>query len=922
MCYESMKNIFLLILIGICLSTHLGAQSNDFYNSFADDQSNFDPELLMLEPHYNADGTIDLYTMAGILKVEYERNKKGQPTQKTMSVFDQHDYEWEKQLVTNYEYKEGRLVREILFSPKGLGWSKSLIDKKISYDPVTNTDTVRVENNIASMYSAFPRDENKESYTVRYYNRENTKIDSVLQVSIYRYNSYDSLDSVSIHEDILKQKVIYDYDRSGRIKGAKSYRRSYDNEEKLFSEWEEIYSFEVNYNKNEIEYVQRGTYLYRDEDEDYWGGYKERTDITRFRIVSDDKGRITRKQVTIDDDLLLDAQYSFDDKGRLSVLHEQNVTDRFMEIFGSMGLNTQMMKQLGDKLNYLKYTLKQVDNCQEVEVYLKEDDEIRKVGELKFCKLEDGRPCLVEIKKYDEGELDDYEKVTFNYKEDGCIEKTEYNYVSDYTDEDTVVRELVPYKKTIVKKDNNRYTIYEEVAHFDDETKKWKNESKEIYEYNEKGFLLHEERYIHGSSDSYHWSSQSHLSRGDTWIGREWIEREYDNNENMIGLLKKSWDGEKWINYSRSKYSFDEFKNRTYTEEYSWDKEIGDWKGYRCDSTAYNSEGKKIRRVYYKWLPEQKKWRFEEKQESEKKDLDQDSYHTESKDLYSEWVGDEWVFVEKREKKTGKNNDSELRWKWDNNKGDWYLTSRYISQIEGNTSHYEYANWDEDCNCLEGKENTTTILLNDDDKRFIHRVWNYETNTWKDTISVFELRDYERSLVTSIYELYNEDTRNWDLDRMIVSKIANNEDGSRKMELEKSLWNNKENRWIRSMKIDHFYIKGKEEDAISEIYKYNNDTQSFEKIYRTESIKIKKKEGEVKVFLSSVWNKETQKWDPVCAKDGSGWYLSYYKWDTRKQKLVPAEYSEIQEIQGKIDKAFDAMDTYTDYANLVIYKND
>lgn len=916
-----MRRILLLIFIGICLSTYLGAQSNDFYNSFADDQSSFDPELLMLEPHYNADGTIDFYAMAGLLKVDYERNAKGQPIRKTMSVFGQYDYEWEEMFITDYEYKDGRLVREVLVPKKGLGLGSNtvMLEKKISYDPVTNTDTVKIDNNTASMYSAFSRDEGKESYTVRYYNRKNAKIDSVLQVSIYSYSSYNSLDSVSIHEDILKQKVIYDYDRSGRIKGAKSYRQSYDNEEKLFSEWKEIYSFDVNYKKNEIEYVQRGRYLYRDEEEDYWGRYKERTDVTRFRIASDDKGRIIRKQVTIDNDLLLDAQYSYDDKGRLSVLHEQNVTDRFMEMFGSMGLNTQMMKQLGDKFNYMKYTLKQVDNCQEVEVYLKEDDEIQKVGGLKFCRLDDERLSLVEIKKYDEGELDDYEKVTFNYKEDGSIEKTEYNYVSDYTDEDTVVRELVPYKKTIVQKDNNGHTVYEEVARFDNETKKWKNDSKEIYEYNEKGLLTHEERYKYDSYDSYYWSPSGNSSKGDIWIGEKWVEQKYDNNENIIEFLKKKWDGEKWINYSRAKYSFDESNNETYREEYSWGERIADWIGSSCDSTAYNSEGEKIRRVYYKWLPEQKKWQFEEKEESEKKDLDQDGYHTELKDVYYEWIGNQWIFVEKIERKIGNTGDSELRWKWDKNKGDWYMTRRHINQIEGNTSYYEYASWNEDCNCLRGRENTTTISLDDNDKRFIHRVWDYDTKAWKDTISVFELKDYDRSLITTIYELYNEDTHSWDLDRMVVSRLVSNEDGSREMKLEQSLWNNKEKRWIPSIRIEHSYVKDKERDATSEIYKYNADIQSLEKVYRTEAIKIKKKRGEVNVFLSSVWNKETQKWDPVCAKDGSDWY-SYYKWDATKQKLVSAEYSEIQEIQEKIDNAFDEINADTDYADLIKYR--
>lgn len=107
-----MKRFFLLILLGINLGIHADAQSIDFYNSFADDQCKFDPELLMFEPHYNADGTISHYSIANILKIEYERNEEGQPIRKTMLTLDKYDYDWDKLFVTDYEYKtEGLLVR-------------------------------------------------------------------------------------------------------------------------------------------------------------------------------------------------------------------------------------------------------------------------------------------------------------------------------------------------------------------------------------------------------------------------------------------------------------------------------------------------------------------------------------------------------------------------------------------------------------------------------------------------------------------------------------------------------------------------------------------------------------------------------------------------------------------------------------------
>lgn len=885
------KKIYIIVFI-LLYSTWSNAQNLTFDLPFISE--NAEPELFFLDPNYDENYNIDYYSLGDMMRVKYEYNGQRRPIQKILSVMDKYDRRWEKLMITDYEYdKDGKTVSEKTIQYYGKTRLYELTHTK-TYDTDKNIDTTRT--NIKWFETRFESQLSlpfESGYTIRYLNKHNLP-DSTSHVVEEKWYSYTT-------------KQYYTYDDNRQLIHCKAFRQYYG--EEGTSPLKEIYSYDIKYGKNKIEYIQTMKVPDVRDEEDYYYHYeneieiKLKDEITKYTITTDNNKRILTKQLMSDKKIILDSKYSYTAAGQTNANMEMTLTEKFMKSYGLSGMGGSL-RGLARELEDFKYTIVNKDNSRHLTFYLKK----QKRGEVITSYYPDGQLSSIEMLRYDEdGEKDDHDKDEYRYLANGLIEKITY---SGYYDSP----ELEPRTKYLYKENAEGKTIYEEEFSYDDKEKQWTPHQKSIFEFDQYGYLSREENYKY----EHEYNSYYNKSAMKDWQGEKWTSKINDANQRTLEEEKKRWKNGKWVNYTKRKYAYNDEGLVILNEKLEWNDQQDHWVGTYKDSTFYYPDKNIEGEIRFKWQDDSRKWELSGKTETEKtepegtyypEDYPEDYYRKKKVTFYT-WIDGQWQPEGQRIDNKGAYNSFYSYAEWDGQAQDWKIERKEIEKIDHNgIKDVESYTWQEDRNQLAGTENTRTIPLQGkysyNNKRIIYRVWNYNGQSWNDTIAC-NIIDYSGNQAY-IYERYNKDSKHWEYDRKVEIIGATQKQST----ITQSLWDSKNNKWASDKKIVFYFRNNSSKYYKSELYIYDHRLNLWMPFYS-----ITKSDGDNSTLYEK-WDSEQNKWSNYFVRKGSGWYEDYYQWNENLKKFVKKEYYDASAIIRSIDNEFNKIDTSTSYYSVI-----
>lgn len=874
--------LYLLVAFSFCL---LSIRAQVTFNlPFINESA--EPELYFLEPNYNKDGHVDYYSLGDMMKVQYAYDDQHRPVRKILYVMDKHDRRWEPMAITDFIYLHNRLASEQTTQLYGGDSPIYKLSKNITYNPVNHTDTIRMalewlDQRFEGRINA---QVDEEGYTIRYLNAYNLP-DSSVYIYNQEYYSY-------------KLKHYYTYNKE-QLVNCRSF--AWYSNSNVSTSWRKVNEYNVSYSKNKVEYTQTTKILDVEENE-FWDEMdsvmyeKKLKDITlKYTMLVNQDGRITGKLLTLEDRPVLNSQYTYNKKGQTDVKQEFNLTDRFMRFYGMTGIGGSLGKLI-EEVGNLHYTVKHQDNCKQSVFYLKK----QKMMEVNTCLYPDGKLHVMEMIRYDDGELDDHDKDEYKYLASGFIEKIEY---SNYDEG------LEPRRKYLYKEDSEGRVLHREEFSYDDESKQWEAYDKAIYKYDKYGYQCHSETYTysHRFEELYERSKPG-------WEGKGWSEWVYDAKKRKLKTYTKSWQDGAWHNHMLEQAAYDDKDRETMKATYEWDSQTQSWAGIRKDSIYYDDARSLTGKIRYGWGEDIKAWFPRWKTETETEENDDAGLGLYSKAFYFKerqtsytWDNDQWLPDEQRVDNKGRNSLFYSFSNWDTEKQAWRTERREVSETDENGAVLvEKYKWDGNQGKLVGVESTIVINLDENsysNKRVIYRAWNGMTKTWKDSIAcnTFSMGNND----AYIYEALDEKTNRW----VYTRKAEMKELAGGRTELKQCLWNAKSNTWEPDRKTVSYYKNNKP---------FRNETSVYDRVKKQWTPLYCMEETSSKAeTIYYKWNTRQQKWVNYLMKKGSGWSEKKYCWNEKTNKFVEVAYYEYNPLKSAIQKEMDKIDTRTGYYSVM-----
>jgi len=881
------NKLCLALALFICT---IGAKTQNLSFNFPFIKENAKPELFFLDPNYDKENKISYYSFGDILKVQYEYDNPHNPLKKTLYKLDKYDREWEKMLVTEFLYRENRLIREDAVFYYGNSPVYRLT-KSISYNKTQNTDTIRTSikwfndryKNQMGIYI-------DNGYTIRYLNQFNQPDSTLHIISDKMYSSF--------------YKQYFTYNNKNQLTHCRQLSKHQTNEESgepivEEKEWGERYRYHINYNDNKTEYVHISVEPdYENYDEyQYFGGannYKTKEITSVYTLITDNNNRVISKLLKSDNQTILKSNYTYNAEGRASADTQLHLDKKFMSSFG-LGIG-QSIQGLLKEFEDMKFTSAYKDNCKNSVIYIHN----KKVMEMNHCFSPDNNQLLLfEMIRFEDGELDDHEKDEYRYLANGMTEKiTSRSYHEDGS--------IEPYRKYLYRKDSEARTIYMEEFSYDNEHKQWIPYQKEVNEYDQYGYNSLQERYEYDKPayDYDDYLNPHNKEQIKDWQGKSWTSWANDADNRTLEEINKIWRKGQWVNQEKSRYAYDDKNRKLLSEFYKWNDKSNTWEGIRRDSSYFNDTKNIQGEIYYKWQIDKKKWIPSSKKETVTEDLKenyQSGFYRKEKKTSYKWIENQWQPLGLRIDNAGTRSSFYSYSEWDNEKQEW-RTEEIEQKDENGVKTVEKYSWDEELKQLTGIYNTETIPLNKENysARTIYRIWDFDLKNWKDTVA--------RNMIiidpdiVYIYEKYNDKNRKWLYEKKVefIDRIKDQEI------FIQSVWDG--NGWAPDSKCIDYKKNGK--IIKTEVYAYPDSDKKWKPLYCL--IETEEK-GETSY---KKWDEQKYTWVNYLATKGSGWYTDYYLWDGQQKKYIKKDSEIIKGILKPIKAEFEKINVEDSYYRL------
>lgn len=873
----SMKTrTYLLIALSLCL---LPVRAQIGFNlPFINESA--EPELYILEPNYAKDGHIDYYSLANMMKVQYEYDTQRRPVRKILYVMDKHDRRWEQIMITDFIYQNERLVSEQATQLYGEGNPIYRLSKHITYDPASHTDTTRTELKwLDESFEGRIDIRVDQGYTIRHLNHFNLPDSSVYVLEMDGFSYY------------LKHN--YTYNKKQKLVNCTSFNKNRDVGDG--GSWNKINEYSITYGKHSIEYTQTTKMLVLEEGESWAhidsATYEKRLKdvVLKYAMSADQEGRILSKRLVLGGHTIMDSRYTYNEKGQTNVEQMFDLNEQFMAYFGMLGIDGTL-GGLAKELGNLRYTVRHQDNRKQSAFYLKQQKKV----EINTWLYPDNRLQTIEVIRYDDdGEIDDHDRDEYTYLANGFIEKIEYtNY-----DEG-----LEPDEKFRYKEDDKGRVLYEEKFSYNDESKQWEARKKTIYKYDKYGNKCYHEAYSYSSG----YSSVYEKSKPG-WEGESWNEWVYDANKRKLETRTKIWRDGKWENQLIKQAAYDDKGRETLDAAYQWDDEEQNWIGAHKDS-IYFDDAKSLKAIIgYKWDRNSKTWLPAKKTERETGTVEDDDagwggYYKERVTSYT-WNNGSWQPLEQRVENNERGSSFYSYSIWNIEKQQWIIERQEASKTDENGAVLvEEYGWNADLDELVGKKNTLTIPLDDSDrsnKRVVYRAWNRETKAWEDTVACNVSSKLNND--TYIYEKFDRVNNCWLYDRKVEKKELTSE----QVELGQYMWNASSNDWEPDRKMVSYYKDQKPFRYETSIY--DKQKKQWEFLYCMEETASKAE------TIYYKWDTRQQRWKSYLSRNGSGWSEENYIWDDKVNKFVKIDYYRYQSLRAVIHEEMGKINTKISY---------
>ena len=689
-------------------------------------------EDLSLTPHYNEKGQVDYSYLGDIMRVNNTYDDAGRIIKQTIYTFDKYDYVREKKSETSYTYKDARLVEKKTEQTlpyrrnRDTQYYKTTVNREvISFDKETMTDTIwnyiawpslQAESSIASRDTVM---------SVRYLNKHLLPDSTVVRHISSRLNSEE-----------YSQHIYYTYDNQQRLTEAKTFTAHQGQLEPSPND-----VMQVEYKKDKTIYTgqrEREAWYESDDSEDTSPII---IDKIAYTVLVDQQKRVKERNVTVNGNIVFRIRHDYDTHGNASSQYEHHDISRVEELY-SLSLPGSI--HIGKNAWYTCQTNADGMRTLSLDVLSEESSERIRVGEIKTKFSPSGLLLFYETTKYDreDGTFDETETITVNYHDadslSGELVRTEtYPYDGEL--------ETTPQEKIVFKKDTeDRYLYKESLSYSEDEG--WTPRKKEIYQYNQNGYMTRDESYDYDSYDQ-------------TWYLKSLEEYTRDDKNRILSVTEKRPENGNWVNDVRYNRLFNDNHQQTMNESFRWDN--NEWKAWAKDSTVYDAQGEPAIQFKFRW--EKDGWVYARK--DEKTSVRQSKKYLET-EVNSVWKNDRWEvhYDSYRINDFAADSTYNRIMNWDDDTEQLFVSSLDKGSRQGDEQVYESYRWNYDRKALAGKDKYITVKDTlSISGAFLSRQyydWDNASDKW---IPLFRRRNVVREEAREIreYDTYNRKSNEW-----------------------------------------------------------------------------------------------------------------------------------------------------------------